>query len=341
MRSGSDSAPAVDTPKDAAKDATGGLLRKLGERGVLVVKDFTSILSMNRDTRASVLAALREVYDGRWERNVGTDGGRTLTWTGRLVVVGAVTTAYDTHHGVIAALGDRFALIRVDSNLGRLDGGRQALLNVGSEVPMRAELAQAVADVLADLDPTRAVLTPDVMEHLLAWANVVTLARTAVERDYQGNPEYAHAPEAPTRFAKMLGQIVRGSLALGVEPDDALAVALRVAGDSVPPLRLELLGDVLANPYSRTTEIAKRLQKPRQSVDRALQELHLIGLLNIAEDTSPGWRYHLTPDLDVPALRALVTRKVTTPGVRVEKESAPVRPPTDIPGDAEPDLWAS
>ncbi len=327
--------------KDAAKDATGGLLRKLGERGVLVVKDFTSILSMNRDTRASVLAALREVYDGRWERNVGTDGGRTLTWTGRLVVVGAVTTAYDTHHGVIAALGDRFALIRVDSNLGRLDGGRQALLNVGSEVPMRAELAQAVADVLADLDPTRAVLTPDVMEHLLAWANVVTLARTAVERDYQGNPEYAHAPEAPTRFAKMLGQIVRGSLALGVEPDDALAVALRVAGDSVPPLRLELLGNVLANPYSRTTEIAKRLQKPRQSVDRALQELHLIGLLNIAEDTSPGWRYHLTPDLDVPALQSLVTRKVTTPGVRVKKESPATRLPTDISGDGEPDTAGS
>ena len=33
---------------------------------------------MNRDTRAKVLAALREVYDGRWDRNVGTDGGRTL-----------------------------------------------------------------------------------------------------------------------------------------------------------------------------------------------------------------------------------------------------------------------
>jgi hypothetical protein len=64
--------------KDAGKGATGGLLRKIGTRGVLVIKDFTSILSMNRDLRSSVLAALREVYDGRWERNVGTDGGRTL-----------------------------------------------------------------------------------------------------------------------------------------------------------------------------------------------------------------------------------------------------------------------
>src|SRR5262249_51418423 len=80
-----------------------GLLRKLGNHGILVIKDVTSILSADRHTRGPVLAALREVYDGRWERNVGSDGGLTLTWIGRLVIVGAVTTAWDTAHSVIAA----------------------------------------------------------------------------------------------------------------------------------------------------------------------------------------------------------------------------------------------
>src|SRR5688572_28623563 len=37
--------------REKTKDATGGLLRKIGGRGVLVVKDFTSILSMHRDSR--------------------------------------------------------------------------------------------------------------------------------------------------------------------------------------------------------------------------------------------------------------------------------------------------
>ena len=104
------------TPRrERAKDATGGLLRKIGDRGVLVIKDVTSILSMNRDIRAKVLAALREIYDGRWYRNVGTDGGRTLDWKGRIVVIGAVTTAWDTAHAVIATMGDRFVLVRIDS----------------------------------------------------------------------------------------------------------------------------------------------------------------------------------------------------------------------------------
>jgi hypothetical protein len=108
--------------KGRTKTATGGLLRKIGERGVLVIKDVTSILSADRNLRGGVLAAIREIYDGRWERNVGTDGGQTLTWTGRIVIVGAVTTAWDAAHAVVAAMGDRFVLIRINSKQGR--GGR-------------------------------------------------------------------------------------------------------------------------------------------------------------------------------------------------------------------------
>src|SRR5215813_3479235 len=45
--------------KDKAKGATGGLLRKIGDRGILVIKDVTTILSADRNTRGVVLAAIR------------------------------------------------------------------------------------------------------------------------------------------------------------------------------------------------------------------------------------------------------------------------------------------
>jgi hypothetical protein len=106
--------------KDRARGATGGLLRKIGDRGILAVKDFTSILSMHREARAQVLAALREIYDGHWTRNVGTDGGQTLSWKGRIVVIGACTTAWDQAHAVISAMGDRFVLIRSSTTLADL-----------------------------------------------------------------------------------------------------------------------------------------------------------------------------------------------------------------------------
>jgi hypothetical protein len=82
----------LSATKKKSKDATGGLLRKIGERGTLVLKDFTSILSADRNARTQILAAIREIYNGRWSRNVGLDGGLTLTWMGRLILIGAVTT---------------------------------------------------------------------------------------------------------------------------------------------------------------------------------------------------------------------------------------------------------
>jgi len=307
--------------KDKAKGANGGLLRKIGDAGVLVVKDFTSILSMNRDTRASVLAALREVYDGRWERNVGTDGGRTLTWTGRIVLIGAVTTAYDAAHSVIAAMGDRFALVRMDSSVGRLAAGRQALRNVDHETEMRAELSAAVRDVIDNMDVERAELSEDDFDILLELANLVTFARTAVERDYQGNVVDAHAPEMPTRFAKMLGQVVRGGLALGMSREQAHAVALRVAGDSMPPLRLAILGDLAEHPGSRPADLGKRLQRPWSTVDRELQALHVLGLLRREDETvysvgtgkaSTVWTYRLAEPADPKVIKELFTRNVST-----------------------------
>jgi hypothetical protein len=317
--------------KDKARDATGGLLRKIGSAGVLVIKDFTSVLSMNRDIRAQVLAALREVYDGRWERNVGTDGGRTLTWTGRIVVIGAVTSAYDSAHAVIAAMGDRFALVRVDSSTGRIAAGVQALHNVDRETEMRGELAGAVRDLIGNLDPDRAILDRGDYAVLLAAADLVTLARTAVERDYRGDVIDAHAPEMPTRFAKFLGQVVRGGLALGMSREHAHAVALRVAGDSVPPLRLAILGDVAAHPYSRTSEVQKRLQRPRSTVDRELQALHLLGLLFLDDEHDRGWRYVLSDTVNQQAIEALITRKVSTGGYGDRRE---VHLVTDISGNA-------
>ena len=157
----SDAALLSGTPKrDRAKDATGGLLRKIGPRGLLVIKDVTSILSNSRETRGMILSALREIHDGRWSRDMGGEGGRSLVWEGRLVVIGAVTTAWDQAHTVIATMGDRFALIRSSSTTGRSAARRKAIGNTGSENTMRAELGAAAAGVMAGVDTTRDLTSP-------------------------------------------------------------------------------------------------------------------------------------------------------------------------------------
>jgi DNA-binding transcriptional ArsR family regulator len=264
---------------------TGGLLRKIGKRGILSLKEFATILGMGREIRTQVLDALREIYDGFWERNVGVEGGQTLTWSGRLVVIAACTTAWDQAHAVIAVMGDRFVLIRPNSRKGREESAKQALKNTGHEKKMRAELADAVAALMQSVNPSAAfVLSDDDVTKIIAVADLVTLARTAVERDYQGNVIDSHDPEAPTCFAKQLQQILRGGIAIGMTHDDAMALVIRCAQDSIPPLRLLILREVNAHAKSRISEIRRRIQKPWRTVERGLEALHMIGLVHCDEE---------------------------------------------------------
>jgi hypothetical protein len=306
----SDGALLSASPKrETAKDATGGLLRRLGSRGALVIKDVTSILSMNANTRAAVLAALREIHDGRWERNVGTDGGRSLTWHGRIAVIGACTTAWDRAHDVVAAMGDRFVILRMDSTKGRLAAGYKSMANIGDEVRMREALAGAVAAILATVKKHHVIHpTLDETTQLLQAADVVTICRTGVDFDYRGAVIDCHAPEMPTRFAKQLLQVLRGACAIGMPRNQALNLALRCARDSMPPLRLAILEDVAAHPHSRTKDVRQRLNKPYSTIDRQLQALHMLGALacDEVEDASrqrSSWYYDVNPDLDIRAIR--------------------------------------
>lgn len=326
--------------KERANDATGGLLRQLGDRGVLVVKDVTSILSMSRDMRGEVLAALREVYDGSWSRSVGTDGGRTLEWTGRLAVVGAVTTAWDQAHSVIASMGDRFVLVRMDSNTGRVAAGQRAIGNTGDEARMRAELAAAVGGVLAGVQPGEAVRpTAAEIDALLEAANVVTLSRTGVVYDYRGDVIDAHAPEMPTRFAKQLTQVMRGAVALGADRSAALRLAIRCARDSMPPLRLAILDDVALHPQSAVKDVRRRLGKPRATVDRELQALHMLGVLTVEEEEGEHrglpvtvWRYSVTEGINPNALDSNSVPEMSVPTPNPQEEGRRVHLPTHISG---------
>ena len=231
--------------KERAADATGGILKELEPRGLLILKDVTSILSMPPQMRDQVLGALREVYDGSYVRDAGVDGGRKIPWTGRIAIIGAVTSAWDRAHAVISRMGDRFVLLRLDSRNHRIDTGRRAIGNTGSESQMRDELNRLALGVLKKAETGPDVELTDAEENaILAAADLVTLARTAVETDYRGDVIDANDPEMPTRFAKQLTQVFRGAVRIGLNRDAAMRLAIRCARDSMPPLRLQIVRDL-------------------------------------------------------------------------------------------------
>jgi hypothetical protein len=149
---------------------------------------------------------------------------------------------------------------------------------------------------------------------LVKAADIVTLNRTAVERDFQGNVVNSHAPEMPTRFAKQLAQMLRGGVAVGMSRERAMELAIRCARDSIPPLRREIILDVASHPNTNPGDVRRRLNKPWTTVKREMEGLHMLGTLHCDEDTIPGygggkdktvWRYRLAPEFDRATLLAM------------------------------------
>jgi hypothetical protein len=72
----------------------------------IVMKDFTSILTMHRDARAEILSQLREIYDGAYSKDFGN--GKHVEWRGKVGLLAGVTPVIDREYAFNAALGERF-----------------------------------------------------------------------------------------------------------------------------------------------------------------------------------------------------------------------------------------
>jgi hypothetical protein len=277
------------TPRrQQAAGAQGGLLQKIGTFGFLVLKDFGSILSMRPDTKAELLAALREIYDGRWTRVIGADGGRVLHWSGKIGLLFGSTRVYDSYYGVIGELGDRFLLCRMQPNKKQF---LHAIKHANRAPQMRARLVRAVVDLFATpLPPPR-----DISDREVRWLNeilqIAVRLRGGIKRDYRTRElEDIYGAEGPARLGKALERVLAGLDCLGVERSKARQVIRAIAFDSVPPNRLSVyrrLKDLKRQKSAPTdtSDIAKALKLPTITARRALEELAIYGL---AERTQQG-----------------------------------------------------
>jgi hypothetical protein len=271
-----------DKQKD--KGARGGLLRQIdgfGGFGIIFLKDFGSVLSMHAETRAETLAALREVYDGAWTRHLGSAGGKTLSWKGKVAVIFAATEVIDSHHSVIGAMGDRFLLSRLKPVAGRKQFS-QALKHAGGSISqMRKELAGAVTRLFAKRRPEASRIDD---EETLAIGKAIALAvrlRGAVARDYRSREiEAIYGAEGTARIGLALERLLAGLETLGMDRKKALAVVGDVALDSVPPLRRRAYDFIETNDNAETTDVATNLGLPTTTTRRILEDLAAHGLIS-------------------------------------------------------------
>lgn len=266
--------------RDRSATSKGGLLKEIGEFGILVLKDFGSVLSMRPDAKAEILAALREIYDGSWTRHVGTDGGQSLTWQGKIGLIFGVTPALDSHHSVIGAMGERFLLCRLPA-AGKEQAIRALKHSGAGAASMRRELAQSVAALFSRVRREPRELNDAERDQLVELASLAVRVRSTVERDRQSREiESIHGAEGPARLVLSLERLLAGLDSLGCDRALALHVVERVALDSVPPLRRRALEWVRQQQApAETKDVAASLGLPTNTARRVLEDLAAYGLV--------------------------------------------------------------
>jgi hypothetical protein len=270
---------ATKKPKVSRGAMPASLLHRIGDEGILVIADFSTILGLDKNKLQTILSQLRRIYDGNFSREFGTSENlEDRSWQGRITLLAGVTPEFDKYHSVSAALGERFVRTRWP----RAGGIEAALSAMRQKTDGALALRSVVHELLLPVLKVTTISAPRIEEaDLIRIANLgelVVRARTPTKRDRVNRElEDMPDPEGNTRFPQQLAQIGRGWAALmesRVVTEDAMTLISRVAFDSIPPRRRDVLRALMDGKNAYSLDLASSV------VERALEELEAVGLLN-------------------------------------------------------------
>lgn len=264
-----------------------GVLNRIGDRGVVTIGDFSTVLATsNKGAKDQLFAMLRRIYDGHVTRDLGT-APEQLRWTGRLTILACCTPIIDEYTSHADSLGPRWLYYRIAPR--SLDGMRA--MTKAARVPAAegrikaAELAEQI--VTAAVERSKTIQLSDTLTGIISdLAIVACYGRASVPRTAFGRREITGEAtrEEPARLYKQLTQLVRALMALGANARDALRLARRAALDSIPQTRRKALELLVTGLEMTVSEIAREIGCDRKVARFALEELAAAGVLTWPEN---------------------------------------------------------
>lgn len=266
---------------------------------VVVIKDFTDILSQNQKLRSQIFGQLRDIYDGEAAKAFGSGVG-IRSYKCRMGLIAGVTPAVEKYQSIYQVLGERFLNYRIRYVYPELAADK-AYENAGRADEIRRELSSVVSEFLGrDWPGTPETVSMSRMypEMFRSLASVIALLRTTVPKNKFGAMEYFPEVELATRVVvqlKKLGaalSIIRGRTEF---TDDDYHVLLKIARDSVPSLRMRLVPTLVKSSgqrrdYVTTERLAEAASMPAISVKAILDDLVTLGIAERSGTKPIRWR---------------------------------------------------
>jgi ribosomal protein S18 acetylase RimI-like enzyme len=277
-------APALLSWTHGRRPQPTGVLTRIGERGLITVGDFSTVLATSdRGGRDQLFALLRRVYDGQVTRDLG-NAPVPLRWSGRLTLLAACTPAIDNYASHADQLGPRWLYYRLvsGSSSAKRAISRKARLRPGDLARLRGQAAQLASRLVAGAQDKAAGvrLSEQAAERLDDLAIVCCFGRAVVPRNAYGRREIEGLAivEEPPRLVGQLLLLARGLLALGLVETAVVGLCRRAALDSIPQVRRRLLHALAEDDEVSVSEAARRVGCDRRVARMGLEELAAIGL---------------------------------------------------------------
>ena len=265
---------------------------------VMVVKDFTSILSMRDADKDEIFGILRDAYDGKCGKVFGT--GVERNYKSRFTVLAAVTPRIYDLSSQHQSLGERFLKFSSGHNLKHTSEReiiRRAIDNIHRETEMKWQLADVVRAFINERLEWAEKLNLEVYpsidknfkEKLIYLGMFGARLRGTVSRDTYRHDIMTSRPSAEigSRLGIQLAKFVK-SLALIHRQKrcgkDQYRIVKKIVLDTIPQRVEDMVRTIVINcpkpDNSITTqELARITRYPLATVSRLLQDLHVLDVV--------------------------------------------------------------
>jgi len=198
------------------------LLNRIGTSGLIIFKEFTTILEMNEIARKEIMSQLRAIFDGKYDKLAGN--GENTNWVGKISVIACATTTIYHHMSKFSTMGERFIIYEIKAPDRKEVGNKVFARKLSSEDPnvLRTHLKGAftsyIRNVRAQMVRNAFRLPPishELQKEIITLADFCTRARSGIERDqYTRNIVFIPTIEAPTRMIEQFYSLLVAFVAL-------------------------------------------------------------------------------------------------------------------------------
>jgi hypothetical protein len=264
------------------------LLANIKEDAVFLLKDFTTILSLRQDDRAIIMSQLREIYDGKIEKNFGN--GVIRSWKGKVGFIAGCTYSIEDAIMMNATYGDRFLYWKM-SDVDTDAAMDKQLSVVGREKELRDAMRDTLAGFVASLGDLKLVPLPDKTKRSLReLCKFAVLGRGPVEwNPYTKDIVSIGRAESPMRSFKQILALATGlAIIRGGEWDEQdWRLITKIALDAVPSSRMRTVRflQTRRDAWLSTKDVGLGLRINTNTARRYLNELEVHGLVDRMEET--------------------------------------------------------